>query len=835
MNHTWKAASIAIAVGLLISLAGFASPLSADDSQEEGLASDRFIVQFEPGTSSSDMARVYQEFGGKLELAIPELGVQVVSVPHQLISQRSAAYRSDSRVRCVEPDYAAQAVHLPNDPYFNETYQWGMFKVEAPEAWDITHGSRSVRIAILDTGIDRSHPDLRTKVVANKDFTGSGTAKPVNSHGTHVAGIAGAITNNRVGVAGLGYSSSLMDVKVLGDNGTGYYSWIAQGIVWATDNGADVINLSLGGSSPSSTLKQAVDYAWNHGVVVVAAAGNDGSSSAFYPAYYGNCIAVGATDASDRLSSWSNRGSWVDVAAPGTAYSTKPNNQYGNMGGTSIASPHVAGLAGLVSSVASDTNHNARLNDEVRSRIENGCDDVGINVGHGRINAYQAVRGLSSPPSPSQGQISGKVTDAGSGKAISGATVSNGKTQAATDSRGSYTICGVSQGTYTVTASAAGYQGSSSTVAVYPGRTAAADFSLAGEAPAATTMWVEGITFTPVGPELQIKVSVVNTGPVEGARVRLNLKQNGKSVWNSYAITGSDGEATYRWPQAAGGEYLATVSRLTHSQYTWDEGRGISSASYTPGSEPPSTHAMWVDSITFSPAGSELQIKVKVLNSEPVVGATVRLDLKQDGRTILNASSITGSAGEATYCWQQATGGEYLATVTQLSHIQYTWDGNQGISSASYTLASETPSNGTMWVDSVTFTSAGSMLGIKVKVVSPGPVAGARVRLNLKQDGKSIWDVYTTTSSAGEAAYRWPKAVQAEYLATITCLSHDGYTWDKSRGISSASYITGTQPVAEAGGIADQAADSEATNSVSSIPDQGSDTACEVLTVAVTN
>jgi len=812
MKHVWKAASIAIAVGLLLSLAGSALPAFAAEVAEGSPAPDRFIVQFEPGTSSRDMARVYGEFGGKLELAIPELGVQVLSAPHQAISQKSAAYRSDSRVRCVEPDYLAEAVDLPNDPYFNESYQWGLFKVKAPEAWAITHGSRSVRIAVLDTGIDRSHPDLAAKVVANKDFTGSGTAKPTNSHGTHVAGIAGAITNNRVGVAGLGYSSSLMDVKVLGDNGTGYYSWIAQGIVWATDNGADVINLSLGGSSPSSMLQQAVDYAWKRGVVVVAAAGNDGSSSAFYPAYYGNCIAVGATDAGDRLSSWSNRGSWVDVAAPGTAYSTKPNNQYGNMGGTSIASPHVAGLAGLVSSVASDTNHNARLNDEVRSRIENGCDDVGINVGHGRINAYGAVRGLSSPPSPSQGQISGKVTDADSGKAISGATVSNGKTQAATDSSGSYTIFSVLQGTYTVSASAAGYQGSSSTVAVHPGRTAAVDFSLAGEAPAATTMWVEGITFTPVGPELQIKVRVVNPGPVAGARLRLNLKQDGSSVWNSYAITGSDGEASYIWRQAAEGEYLATVSYLNHSQYSWDRSQGISSASYATGSEPPSTHAMWVDSITFTPAGSELQIKVKVVNSGPVAGATVSLDLKQDGRSISNACSMTDSAGEATYCWQQATGGEYLATVTQLSHIQYTWDGNQGISSASYTLASETPSNGTMWVDSVTFTSAGSMLGIKVKVVSPGPVAGARVRLDLKQDGRLIWDVYSTTSSAGEAAYLWPKAVQAEYLVIITDLSHERYTWDKGRGISSASYITGTQAV-----------------------DETSDAACEVLTAALTN
>ncbi|GAI46832.1 unnamed protein product, partial [marine sediment metagenome] len=159
-----------------------------------------------------------------------------------------------------------------------------------------------------------------------------------------------------------GYNSSLMNVKVLGDDGCGYYSWVAQGIIWAANNGADVINLSLSGSSFSSTLQQAVDYAWNHGVVVVAAAGNDGSSNRLYPAYYDNCIAVAATDANDNLASWSNYGSWVDVAAPGSAYSTKPNGQYGYMAGTSMASPHVAGLAGLVFSVVSDSNGNGRLN-----------------------------------------------------------------------------------------------------------------------------------------------------------------------------------------------------------------------------------------------------------------------------------------------------------------------------------------------------------------------------------------------------------------------------------------------------------------------------------------
>jgi len=670
MKQTWKATSIIIAVSLLISLAGFASPLFADDSQEESLASDRFIVQFEPGMSGSDMAQVHQQLGGELEASIPELGVQVVSVPHHERFSKSQAYRSHSKVRCVEPDYVAEVVDVPNDPYFDDDHQWGMFKVEAAQAWDITHGSSNTCIAILDTGIDSSHPDLGAKVVAKTNFSGSSTAEPGNDHGTHVAGIAAAITDNGVGVAGLGYNSSLMNVKVLDDDGTGYYSWIAQGIVWATDNGADVINLSLGGSSFSSTLQQAVDYAWNHGVVVVAAAGNDGSSGYFYPAYYDNCIAVAATDASDNLASWSNYGSWVDVAAPGSAYSTKTDGQYGYMSGTSMASPYVAGLAGLVFSVASDSNGNGWLNDEVRSRIEDGSDDVGINVAHGRINAYQAVQGSSSPPPPpSPGQISGSVTDADTRKAISGATVNNGTTSAATNSNGSYTIPDVSQGTYTVTASANGYQSSSETITVASGQTATANFSLAREA-----------SPPPPSPgQISGSVTDADTGrAISGATVN-----NGTTS----ATTNSNG--SYTISNVPQGAYTVTASangyQSSSGTITVASGQ-TATANFSLAREASASNTMWVESITFIPTGSELQIKVKVVNPEPVRGAMVRLNLKQNGRSIYNGYGSSNSAGEATYRWPRATGGEYLATVTYLRHSQYTWDESQGVTSASYTL-----------------------------------------------------------------------------------------------------------------------------------------------------
>ena len=197
------------------------------------------------------------------------------------------------------PTTSVRLFGSPVDAYFDK--QWGMNKVQAPQAWDVTTGSGEVNIAILDTGIDLDHPDLAAKIVSSINFGDSPNADDSYGHGTHCAGIAAASTNNGVGVAGLGYDSTLMNVKVLRDNGSGYYSWVANGITWAADNGAEVISLSLGGSSASSTLENAINYAWDKGVVIVTAAGNNGNSNPFYPAYYANCIAVAGTDANDNL------------------------------------------------------------------------------------------------------------------------------------------------------------------------------------------------------------------------------------------------------------------------------------------------------------------------------------------------------------------------------------------------------------------------------------------------------------------------------------------------------------------------------------------------------
>lgn len=205
-------------------------------------APDRVLVRFRPGTPPDKMEALHRRVGGRVVQTIPQIGVLVVQVPSNTVQAAIGVYTSDPVTEFAEPDGVAEAFVVPNDPYFGS--QWGPQKVEAPAAWDTTTGSNTVRIAVLDTGISQSHPDLAGKVVAAQNFTDSPTAEDLHGHGTHVAGTAAAVTNNAVGVAGMDWNARLMNGKVLGDNGSGYYSWVASGITWAADNGAKVIGQS---------------------------------------------------------------------------------------------------------------------------------------------------------------------------------------------------------------------------------------------------------------------------------------------------------------------------------------------------------------------------------------------------------------------------------------------------------------------------------------------------------------------------------------------------------------------------------------------------------------
>lgn len=318
-----------------------------------------------------------------------------------------AKMKAKPYVAYVEYDWTATTDFTPNDPAYSK--QWGLASIFAPSAWDTTQGSKSIVVAVVDTGIDYNHPDLKGNIwrapdgSCGYDFVNmDNDPKDDNGHGTHVAGIVAATIQNSIGIAGVS-QTALMAVKVLDSTGVGSYSAIASGIKWAADHGARVISMSLGGTYSSSTLSNAVAYAWNKGCLLIASAGNTGGS-VMYPAAYEQVIAVSALARGDYFASYSARGSKIELSAPGSSvYSTMPtytvymNSKYGvptsyaYLSGTSMAAPHVSGAAALVWSVSLSL-----TNQQVRDILDQSAYDLGsagrdTYFGYGKVNAQLSV------------------------------------------------------------------------------------------------------------------------------------------------------------------------------------------------------------------------------------------------------------------------------------------------------------------------------------------------------------------------------------------------------------------------------------------------------------
>jgi thermitase len=385
------------------------------------------LVKFKLEAVAAEVQAVLSRRGLSVEREIPTLGLKSLAVlPGQELATIESL-RRDPSVEYAEPDYRAAVAIVPNDAYWDK--QWAPAKIGAPAAWEITTGSPEIIIAVLDTGIKLDHPDLATKIWTNPgeipanglDDDHNGKADDIhgwhfyhrcsgsdclpaedgdladdNGHGTHVAGIAAADTDNGIGIAGISWGAQLMPIKVLDEYGNGWYSDIIAGIIYATDNGADIINLSLGGEESSLALQDAVDYAHAKGVLLIAATGNNGRS-VFYPAACDRVLAVGATDANDLRPGFSNHGPEIDVVAPGVAiYATWPRlDGYWHQSGTSVAAPHVAGLAALIWSLRPDFS-----NDCVTWVISETALDLGTPgwdefYGWGRIDAKQALLSAS--------------------------------------------------------------------------------------------------------------------------------------------------------------------------------------------------------------------------------------------------------------------------------------------------------------------------------------------------------------------------------------------------------------------------------------------------------
>lgn len=390
-------------LALAVGLNSRALAIAADEEVVPGEVLVGIKASFDgPGTSGTLTSAIGSEIG-----SIPDIHVHQIKLNSGVtIDQAIAQLTQRPEVAFVEPNHVVHALSTPNDPRWS--VQYGPKQIQADVAWDYWNPQWQVVIAIVDTGVDYNHPDLANKIFADANgsiigFSAYNGGNPLddNGHGSHCAGIAAAQTNDGTGIAGVAgwngdptysdtYFTQIMPCKVLSGSGSGSDFSVAQGITFATNNGANVISMSLGGGF-SSTMDSACQNAWNNGLVIVAAAGNSGSSSKSYPAGFNHVIAVAATDSSNRLASYSNYGSWVQVAAPGSSvYSCWRNGGYATASGTSMACPHVAGEVALVWANNAGL-ANADMFGIITSNFDSYTPYNGRTIAGGRVNAYKAI------------------------------------------------------------------------------------------------------------------------------------------------------------------------------------------------------------------------------------------------------------------------------------------------------------------------------------------------------------------------------------------------------------------------------------------------------------
>ena len=565
-------------------LVGAASPLlsaPAEAAPPTRWVSGELLIGFRAGVRPERADGLYRILGVTPVQDLGPIRVVRIRVPVLLMDAVERLLERQPEVKFVEKNYIFDPVLAPNDPQYGA--QWHLPRVLAAQAWDLTQGDASAVIAIVDSGIDPYHPDLAAKLVPGYNtYSNSTNTADQYGHGTEVAGVAGAASDNGVGIASIAGQSPIMPIRVTDATGRATSASIANGLIWAADHGASVLNLSFNGVAGNATIRTAAEYAFNHGALVVAAAGNCGcvDPTAENPFM----LSVSATDENDGIAYFSSTGPYVDVAAPGSnILTTAMGGLYLTESGTSLASPIVAGVAALMFSA-----NPALTPAEVTQLIESTTIDLGAvgydqAFGHGRIDAFAAVAAAANyVPPPDTMPPTASITAPTAGASVAATTVVNAAAadnvgvvrvdlyvdgvSLATDTSAPYSFAwdttAVPNGPHTLVAvasDAAGNSGSSSTVSVTvsntPPDTSAPTVAITAPAAGAT---VSGTTPVTVGATDNVAVTKVELY-VDGVLYATDTASPYSFSWNTSGAPAGTHSLQARAYDAAGNVSSATI------------------------------------------------------------------------------------------------------------------------------------------------------------------------------------------------------------------------------------------------------------------------------------
>jgi len=629
----------------------------------------KVLIGFTQQPGPAEQALVHRA-GGTIKYSYHLVPAIAATVPEGAID----GLRRNPNVTHVELDLEVHAVE--------EVLPWGVDRIDAEVVHSGGNTGADVKVAVIDTGIDKDHPDLESNIkggvnfVAKGPFVNSDAWDDDNGHGTHVAGTIAAVDND-TGVVGVAPQAWLYGVKVLNKRGSGYVSDIMAGIQWAVDNGMQVINMSLGGGS-SSDEEAMCQKAYDADLLLVAAAGNASGGDVIYPAGYSSVIAVSATTDTDGLASFSSVGPEVELAAPGEAiYSTYKDGGYATGSGTSMASPHVAGTAALV--LAANPGWG---NEQVRTQLQTTADDLGPTgpddyYGYGLVDADEAAPPgpVDEPPtvsitSPADGStfdsgasilFEGTATDPEDGD-LTGSLVWMSSKDGQLGTGGSFSAT-LSDGDHTITASATDSGGKTGSASI-------------------------NITVTPPQND---PPSVFITSPVDGSPF-----DSGTGIlFEGTASDTEDGDLTTSlvWTSdidgqiGMGGSFSTILSDGNHTitASVTDSGgnTGSASVSITVGKPPAEATTVSVDSITYATEGGKnddkhLSIAVALLDNldNSVAGASVSIDVSLDGSLYASGTGTTATDGTVTFKVPNAPSGTYTTKVTGVTAEGLTWYGD---------------------------------------------------------------------------------------------------------------------------------------------------------------